>query len=330
MAREDSGVSSDMLIRMRKRVKRLGEALLVRCLVLLTVILPRRAGLSIFSSLGGLAYRFYRKDRERALKNVLLAFPGTPDLVVGAMARGAFQALGRNSFDALNLSRISREKLLQSCFVSGEENLRRPYARGKGVIVLTGHIGCWEMMAAFMSQKGYKVSVVARQLKNKRLNRMLVRVRSRHGVESIHRGRSAVGGYKVLKKGEILGMLIDQDIDVDGVLVPFFGEQAFTAIGPAVFALKSGAAIVPMAIHMQPDGMHQITILPELEIPPLDLREEQRVYELTRRCSEAVENLVRIYPQQWVWFHDRWRRRPEALLNSAESRYLDIDRAQSG
>jgi KDO2-lipid IV(A) lauroyltransferase len=141
---------------------------------------------------------------------------------------------------------------------------------------------------------------------------MLVGMRRRHGVPSIPRGASAVSAYRVLKRGEILAMLIDQDIDVDGLFVPFFGVPAHTPRGAAAFALRSGAAVVPIAIHMQPDGSHRITVLPELEKPPVDLPEGERIDELTRSCSRSVEGLIRIYPQQWVWFHDRWRKRDEA------------------
>jgi KDO2-lipid IV(A) lauroyltransferase len=145
-------------------------------------------------------------------------------------------------------------------------------------------------------------------LHDEKLNDILVNTRLRHGIVSIPRGSSAVAGYKALKRGDVLGMLIDQDIDVDGVMVPFFGVPAHTPRGAALFAMRSGAAIVPMAIHMQPGGKHRMTILPELGLPPATLDEEQSIELLTERCSEAVERLIRIYPQQWVWFHDRWRK----------------------
>ena len=132
-----------------------------------------------------------------------------------------------------------------------------------------------------------------------------------------------MSAYKVLRRGEVLGMLIDQDIDVDGVFVPFFGVPAYTPRGAAVFALRSNAAVVPMADHMQPGGKHRITVLPELEFPSDGLTEQERIDELTARCSEAVEKLIRIYPQQWVWFHDRWKKRPEggSDVTGFETRY---------
>lgn len=244
------------------------------------------------------------------MRNIRMAFPEGDALIAGALARGTFVSLGRNVFDALSLVHLSREAILDLCRIEGEEYLRVPYERGNGVLALTGHIGCWELIAAYLTGKGYKVTVIARELRDGGMNDMLVGMRRRHGIVSIHRGGRAVAGYRVLRKGEILGMLIDQDIDVDGAFVPFFGIPAHTPRGAAVFALRSGASIVPMGIHLQPGGSHKITVLRELEPPPAGLSEKERIDELTARCSAAIERLIRIYPQQWVWFHDRWRKRP--------------------
>jgi len=295
----------------KKKLRKLLALLLVKALILVARMLPRRVGLKLFSALGHFAFSAYRKERDRAVSNVSLAFPEIDPLIVRALARGSFKSLGRNALDAIRLAFISREEVLGLCTISGEDHLRQSYERGRGVIALTGHIGCWELLGARLSRKGYKVSVIARDLHDGRLNDILVRIRRRHGTVSIPRGASAVAGYKVLKKGEILGMLLDQDIDVDGVMVPFFGVPAHTARGAALFALRSGADIVPMAIHMRPDGSHGITVRPPLEIPPEDLGEEWRIDELTASCSKAIEELIRIYPQQWVWFHDRWKRHLE-------------------
>ncbi len=270
--------------------------------------MPRRAGFSLFSFLGNAAFAFYRKDRERALRNLALAFPESDPMIITALAKGCFTALARNAYDALRLAYLSKERILALCTVEGEEHLWSACHSGHGVVALTGHIGCWELLAAYFSCKGYKVSVVYRDMRDKRLDDMLVGMRRRHGVVSIPRGASAVSAFRVLRHGEILAMLIDQDMDVDGLFVPFFGVPAHTPRGAAAFALRSGAAIVPLAIHMQTDGRHHITILPELDVPPAELAEEERIDELTRRCSHAVEGLIRIYPQQWVWFHDRWRK----------------------
>ncbi len=279
--------------------------------------MPRRAGLSFFSFLGGAAFRLYRRDRERALANIALAFPGSDPLVVSAMAKGSFVAVARSAYDAFRLVHLSREQVLELCDVEGEEHLSEASRGGNGVVALTGHIGCWELLAAYFAGKGYAVSVVYREMRDKRLEDMLVGMRRRHGIASIPRGAGAVSAFKALKRGEILAMLIDQDIDVDGVLLPFFGVPAHTPRGAAAFALRSGAPVVPVAIHLLPDGRHRITFLPPLERPGSALSEGDAVDELTGRCSAAIERLIRMYPQQWVWFHDRWRRsRPSGAAHA--------------
>jgi KDO2-lipid IV(A) lauroyltransferase len=318
-------LSSDRRKKIKKTVKRVGETLLVKILVLLAVRLPRRTGLSLFTFFGTFSYRCYGKDRARAHENIARAFPGTPAIVVKAIAEGVFRSLGRNGLDSLRLTRQTQQQVLESCLITGEENLRRALARGKGVLAITGHIGAWELLGAYLSEKGYDLSVIAKRLSNDALNTMLLDLRRKHGVESHHRGNTAVAGYRTLKRGEILGMLIDQNINTDGVMVPFFGRPAWTPIGPAVFALRSGAAVVPMAIHMQSGGTHQITILPELECPPVDMPERERQELLTKDMTASIEALVRLYPQQWVWFHDRWHVRKERLENSTESGYLEMD-----
>jgi KDO2-lipid IV(A) lauroyltransferase len=285
--------------------------LLVRTLICIARTIPRKLGLRIFSIAGSAVSRFYRRDRARAVRNIMRAFPGTDPLIATAVARGSFAALGRNALDALRLVALQREKVLELCSVDGEENLRGAFEDGRGVIALSGHIGCWELLAAWFSLKGYKVNVIARSLHDKRMNRMLVNMRERHGITSIPRMSGAVAAYRALRRGEILAMLLDQDIDVDGVFVPFFGIPAHTPRGAAAFAHRSGAAIVPVAIHMQPDHSHRITVMPKLEMPAGDLPAAQWIDEVTLRCSRALESLIRIYPQQWVWFHDRWRKKPD-------------------
>ena len=318
-------MSSDLRKKIKKTVRRFGETALVRTLVFLAVTLPRRTGLSLFTFFGMVSYRCYEKDRVRAHENIALAFPGTPAVVVQAIARGVFKSMGKNSLDALRLTSQTKQQVLESCLVTGEENLRRPLARGKGVLAITGHIGCWELLGACLSGKGYSLSVIARKLSNEALNRMIIEMRRRHGVESFYRGNKAVAGYRVLKRGEILGMLVDQNINIEGIMVPFFARPAWTPIGPAVFALRSGAAVVPMAIHMQPGGTHHIKILPEIEHPPEDLPVEERRAVLTKDLTAAIEKLVRLYPQQWVWFHDRWHVRTEHLEKVRELGYLEMD-----
>jgi len=310
----------------RKRLRRALSRILVKLLILTTRLLPRKSGLRLFSRIGLIACRIYSKERKIALKNTAVAFPDMDPVIRDAFVKASFSALGKNVYDALRLNFTGREDVLALCDIEGEENIAEPYKSGRGVIALTGHIGCWELMAAYMSHRGYRVSVIAQRLPDRVLNEWLVRLRERHGLKVIQRGMSAISAMKVLKRGEVLGVLIDQDIDVDGMFVPFFGAPAFTPIGTALLALKTGAAIVPMAIHMEPDGRHRIVIMEELEHPPQGLVPQERIRILTERCSLAVEKLVRLYPQQWVWFHDRWKKAFESgIIKTDENGKFIVD-----
>jgi KDO2-lipid IV(A) lauroyltransferase len=245
-------------------------------------------------------------------------------VIVGAIARGVFKSIWKNGFDVLRLTRQTKEQVLGSCVFSGEENLRGALERGKGILAVTGHIGAWELLAACLSEKGYRLSVIAGKLSNDALHRLLVGLRRRHGVGSFFCGRTAAEGYRTLKRGEILGMFVDRGGSSKGFRVPFFGRPAWTTARPAEFALRSGAAVVPMAIHMQPGGTHQITILPEIEHPPKDLPGQERRKILTGEMSAAIEKLVRLNPQQWIWFHDRWHVRKEDLDRCGDPEYLQM------
>ncbi|RKZ05868.1 hypothetical protein DRQ05_05710 [bacterium] len=303
---------------MKKKVRRFLAHLLVRALIIMTRILPREFGLSFFSRIGHIAYLLYEKDRKMALENISIAFPEIDGMVVEAMAKGSFGALGRNVFDALSLSHIDSGRVLELCVVDGEENLKKAYEEGKGVVAITGHIGCWELLGAYLSRKGYRVNVIANELVDKTLDKWIVDLRERNGLTQIPIGKNIIKAMNALMRGEILGVLIDQDMDIEGIFVPFFGVPAYTPTGSAEIALKTGAAVVPMAIHMQPDGMHRITILKKIEPPSEDKPYEERVREFTVKFTEAVERLIRLYPQQWVWFHDRWRKsREKGLVGSA-------------
>lgn len=297
--------------------------------MLATRVLPRRQGLALFSRLGGAAYRCYRRDRETALRNLALAFPGSDSRVLEAMAKGCFVAVARNAYDALRLSWLPGERVMELCTVEGEEHLLGACREGNGVVAVTGHIGCWELLAAYFARKGYRVNVVYREMRDRRLEALLLGMRSRNGVSSIPRGSSAVTAFKALRRGDILALLIDQDIDVDGIFVPFFGVPAHTPRGAAAFAVRSGSPVVPVAIHMQPGGGHRITVLPPLDPPGAGLSERERIDDLTARATAAIERLVRVSPQQWVWFHDRWRRSESAAAAGAESAG-HLDRRSNG
>jgi hypothetical protein len=178
--------------------------------------------------------------------------------------------LGRSAFEVLMLSRRSHPPIERLCAVEGEERLKAALAAGRGVIFLTGHFGNWELMAALVTRRGYPSSVVATPVYDQRLDRLLVDARARHGVHTISRGSPSAARHLLsgLRRNAILGMLIDQDTDVDGVFVPFFGRPAYTPSGPAALALKTGAAVIFGFILREGALRHRLILQGPIELIP--------------------------------------------------------------
>jgi KDO2-lipid IV(A) lauroyltransferase len=295
-------------VKHRKFFKRKCEYWLIKGVEGLAKATPRRIGHALFSWLGGLVGRLFKKDRQRALDNLAIAFPGSPRMVREAMLAAMFKNLGKNAFDFLNLKNATPDDLASIVEeVRGMEHFQRADALGRGVIVITGHIGCWELMPPYFASLGHLVTVVARRMKVDKLNEELVAIRSSVGVTTVDRDASPREMIRPLKRGGILGVLIDQHTSVGGMYVPFFGKPAFTPTGVAKLACLLGSPIVPMADFLGRDGKHTIQVLPPI-MPPDDLSDKAAAVEkLTIECSLAVEQLIRIDPKQWVWFHHRWR-----------------------
>ena len=273
---------------------------------------PRAMGHRVFSGLGGLAGRILERDRRRANDNLAIAFPEAAPMVRDAMVRAMFRALGRNVYEFLRIEGASARALAERIdHIEGLEHLDGACRAGRGVIVITGHIGCWELMPAYFASRGYRVTAVARRVRAERLNERLVAVRRSVGVVSLDRDASPREAIAVLQRGEILGVLIDQHTRVSGVYVPFFNRPALTPTAVAKLALMTGAKIVPMGIFLNHRGKHVVHALPEIEPPPAQSR-EAAVRAVTAACSLAVERLIRIDPKQWVWFHQRWRETADA------------------
>ncbi len=293
-------------MRTSKRIKRAGEVALIGGLIAIARVLPARAGRDLFGQMGQLAGRIAVKDNHRAVDNLGIAFPEVPAPVRRALATAMFRQLGRNAHEFLRLAGASREYVMSRVGrVEGMEIFEAAHRRGKGIIVVTGHIGCWELMPAYFVAIGYPITVVGRRMRG-RLNQRLADVRSGLGITALDRDENPRPMFDVLRRGEILGVLIDQHTRVAGAWVPFFGRPAHTPTAVAKLALATGAAIVPMGIFLERNGKHVVRVSPEVPVADTGSR-EMDVRTITAAASLAVEELIRLDPAQWVWFHRRWQ-----------------------
>ncbi len=289
---------------------------LIFVLVLLLVkfirALPEKTAQTFMRFMGRLAFRVAAGERQKVLRNLQRVFGENLDEVQrSAKAEKIFQHIAVNGAAALWIPNYIADGLENRVHVTGMEHLEEALARGKGVLGLTGHIGSWELLAAFIAQSGIPLAVVGKKIYDKRIDKLLVGWRKEAGMINIPRDGAARRMLQWLKQGKMLGVLIDQDTNVESEFVSFMGHLARTPIAPMLLAQRMDSAIVPMAINMQHDGSHQVTILPELMLEPDDKTVETRRKNLAR-CNAALEKLIALDDSQWVWMHERWKSQPKA------------------
>jgi Kdo2-lipid IVA lauroyltransferase/acyltransferase len=301
------------LRRARKSLKRYVVYLLVRLLAGAWSCLPISIALAVGRSLGRVALWFASKDRQRAAHQLQERMGLPADEARRVVARMAAH-LGTLAAEIILLPRLVRD--LDRHVVMDDDARRvieEAAAEGKGVILITGHLGNWELLAQRIVVSGFDGSTVVRSNPNPYLSDWLIRRRRVAGLEVLDRDHPVAARklLKALSRGAVVGFLIDQDTRVSSVFVPFFGRPAATPVVPAKLALRRRAPVVTAFIERTRHG-HRVRAerLSLDDIPGDDL--EARATALTARMTLAIEDAVRARPHEWVWFHRRWRRRPGA------------------
>ena len=275
--------------------------------------LPLTISRSIGRTLGRAALVLLPRSRRRILAHLKLAFPEVDQSERDRIMRASAHHFGLMLAEVAWLWHARSTDIDSLCKLEGVEQLFEAHERGRGAIFATAHCGTWELLAARLPIAGVPLTTAARELDDPRLDRLASRLRGRFGTEIILRGPSAGKQMvRALAANRVAALLIDQDIrDVPGVFVPFFGRPAWTPSGGATLAIRRDCPMVPGFIHRRPDGTHVAEIQPPLPMPA-DGTLEERVEELTRAATAAIERQVRAYPEQWVWMHRRWRTQPDS------------------
>jgi KDO2-lipid IV(A) lauroyltransferase len=195
--------------------------------------------------------------------------------------------------------------------VEGLEHLRPVLERHGRALILTAHLGNWELLTLAPTLTGYPLTVVARALDSPALGVWAHRLRARAGVEVVDKRDAVRPVLEALRRGRLVGVLLDQNASRrEGVFVPFFGRLASTSRAMAVLALRTETPVVPAFTHRVEGGRHRIIIQPALALPRA--ADAAAIEAVTARCTSIIEDAVRATPDQWLWMHDRWRTRPAA------------------
>jgi Kdo2-lipid IVA lauroyltransferase/acyltransferase len=292
-------------------------------------VLARWLGARRLAAVGAFIGRFYlatgRRRRRIIDYNLALAFPEQSAPERRELARGVARHFGRVTLEVLRLATLTREQLLAEVSVEGVENLRAATAGGQGAFLLAAHMGCWEVAALIAGMHipaGF--AIINRPLDNPYLETELRSMRERFGNVVLGNRRVSAQIVKHLKRGGVVGILVDQrTIREDAIDVPFFGHPARTASGLARLVLAVGAPIVPIWSVWEGPGRIRVRFDPALSIADLP-ESERNELAVTSRLTALTEAEIRRHPEQWLWFHDRWR---EIRLGSAvaQPRPTDAD-----
>jgi Kdo2-lipid IVA lauroyltransferase/acyltransferase len=276
-------------------------------------LLPRRMALRLGAWVGELFYRFDVRDRRIALHNLRLAFPDQSDDQHRAVLRRSCRNLGRVAAECCHLASLTPQSVRRLIEIDDPQRWQATLsaAAERGALILTAHLGNFELLAYAHGLLGFPITLVHRPMRNSLVDRAITGLRARAGTVSLPKKTAAKAALRALHDHRIVAIPADQNQTRRyGVFVDFFGVLASTTPGPARLAMLSRSPVVPVFLVRDGESeRHRIVVLPEIELLRSGDREAD-VRANTQRCTAVIEEMLRRYPDQWIWFHKRWKTRP--------------------
>ncbi|MGA1823568.1 MAG: lysophospholipid acyltransferase family protein [bacterium] len=270
--------------------------------------IPRSIGLAIGQALGIMAYVIDRKHRLLIIHNLKLAFPDKSIVWRRSVARDNFRNFGMLVLEFFQISRLSKDTMQSILQFEGEEYIQSALSKGKGVILLSAHTGNWELAGAGMSLVGLPINVVVKGIRNPYINDIITIQRENAGTKIINRRNGIKGIVKALRNNEIVCFLVDQAaLKRNGMRLNFFNHPAWTNIGVIVLALKYNPTIIP-TFALRDGTRHRLVFQKPFELIRTD-NFKADIRENALRMNKVVEGIIREYPSQWFWMHNRWKQR---------------------
>ena len=300
----------------KRRFYRYPLYLLTRLGAGLLLVLPRRWALVLADGVGHLGYRFLSRQRTKILENLKLAYGDAKSPAdLETIGRRVMGHMLQTAMDFLRFATLSRDQA--ASFVEAGEAYsfcKDILQEGRGLIIMTAHLGNWELLAGSFFLQGFKGAVIGRRIYYEPYNRWIVGLRSSVSVQTIYQDDAVRQVHKHLKAGEIIGLLPDQDRDsVRGIFVDFFGRPAYTSVAPVKFAMASGTPILPAFMVRMPGDRYKL-LLGNLMRPKIEGNDRTAsIRKYTEAWMKDFEEVIRRYPEQWGWMHDRWKTKPDEV-----------------
>jgi Kdo2-lipid IVA lauroyltransferase/acyltransferase len=288
-----------------QRAKNFAIFIFIRICLVFVAISPRGFLRWLGRTLGSFANVALRQECCIADENLQRVFSDLEREKRNAIIRAMFRNLGGDLGDAAHAMTSGHFEAL-TIDDDDRRTLEVAHADGRGVLFVSAHLGPWEQVAASIVAAGFPLTTIARESYDPRLTRIYDRLRGRHGVRSIYRGDKNAGlrAMRCLKRGELLGVVMDLNSRVPSVDAPFLGKIAKTAIGPARLALRASARVVVATAAPKPSGGLRITVT-AIETRDLD-RGSDGGRVLTERINDELSLRIRALPERWVWMHRRF------------------------
>ncbi|MCP4686075.1 MAG: lysophospholipid acyltransferase family protein [bacterium] len=297
-------------MKLRKKIKRYLVFRLATGLRWFFSTVPRILAVYIGGWIALAAWQLSPKERYKAHRHLTLVYGERyTRRQKAAIGRSFAVNEGRNLADVLRFKKHFSSEIKPLVSVEGWEHFEAAARLGKGVVGITGHIGNFELLAAWVASQGYRAAAIGRELYDSRLDRLLLENREAVGITTIATTDSPKRMIKWLRDGNILGVLIDTDSHrIKGEFIPAFGRWSYTPVGQSILGLKTGAAFVPIACVRSGGNRYRIIVRPAVTVEPGgDFDTEVR--QITLKCTKALESIISDHKDQWIWIHNRWRTR---------------------
>lgn len=280
--------------------------------------MPYSLVLALGTVFGRLYYRVAARQRKRAVaqmqESLHISAEQAERIVVDL-----FKHLGQTFLEVMYMPALTPENIRRYITVENMHYLQDALAEGHGVVLLTAHIGNWEWLGAKLAMEGLPLTTVIKRQPNDQHTQILNEYREMVGIEVFARGTTElVGAAKALKKGKILAFLADQDAGSNGLFISFLGKMAATPLGPAVFAKRFNSPVVPVFMVRNPAGGHKVLVNKPIYYENTG-NEKADLYSITEKMTKVIEDTIKEYPTEWLWFQKRWNTRfEESTASSGE------------
>jgi len=277
----------------------------LRSMSFIVCLLPYSWVLFLGNNIGKLYYHIAGRQRQRALDQIQECLGISLEAAERIIQR-LFRNLGQTFLEVLYIPVLTSGKIQDYVTFENLHYLESAMHNGQGVVLLTAHFGNWEWLGVTLALEKFPISGVAKRQPNDQHTRILNEYRQMAGMELFTRGTSEmINAARAIKQGRILGLVADQDAGPNGLFVEFFGKMSSSPMGPAFFAKKFKAPVVPIFMVRKPKGGHRMICLEPLYYQDTG-KEDEDIYRFTMKTTNVIEEIIRQYPDEWLWFQKRW------------------------